>query len=185
MREVVGMKPIYYFYLGSSTVPPCEEYAYQLIIGKPVKISNCQFKILRENSLASNENRQIHSRLTQINNPDDYDDGGSDEGDANDGSDGGSSSGRSGAGIGKGGIMAIHSLTFDSDLDQYIDDDDLRRRLGLKRLKDGGRYGKNGKRRRKRGDGDDDDWDDDGNGGRGRRGGKGSGSGNLDDILNC
>ena len=131
MKEVVGMKPIYYFYLGSNTSPPCEEYAYHLVLGKPIKISNCQFKILRENSLASNEARQIHSRLTQVNNPDDYDDGGSDEGDVSDGSDGGSSSGRSVRG--RGGISAISSIEFDPDLEQYIDDDSLRRRFGMKK----------------------------------------------------
>ena len=168
MKEVVGMKPIYYFYLGSITIPPCDEYAYHLIIGKPIRISDCQFKILRENSLADNESRQIHSRLTQINNPDDYDDGTSDEGDVSDGTDGSSSSGRSGAGNkgkggvvglqsdpndivddddpnskgkGKFGIMALHNIIHDPDLDNLIDDDDLRRLFGLKKRLDGKKNG--------------------------------------------
>jgi hypothetical protein len=136
MKAVVGMNPLYYFYLGSETVPPCEEYVYHLVIGKPIKIAMCQLKILRENSLASSEARQIHSRLTQINNPDDYDDGGSDEGNLNDGTDGGSNIGRKGSGHNgkKGGIMAIHSILFDSDLEKYIDDDEVRRTMKLKPL---------------------------------------------------
>ena len=55
----------FYFYLGSETVPPCTEFAYHIIIEKPLKISNCQLKILRDNSLLVQGFRQIHSRLTQ------------------------------------------------------------------------------------------------------------------------
>lgn len=137
MKAVVSTKPLYYFYLGSEVVPPCDEYVYHLVIGKPIQIAMCQFKILRENSLASSEARQIHSRLTQINNPDDYDDGTPDDGSLNDGSDGGSSSGRGGAGHrgrGNGGIMALHGIYLDTDLDKYIDDEEMRRRRKLKPL---------------------------------------------------
>jgi len=74
MKEATSSKPNFYFYLGSKTVPPCDEYVYHLVIGTPIKIANCQFKVLRENTLATTEPRQIHSRLTQFNNPDQYDD---------------------------------------------------------------------------------------------------------------
>ena len=55
----------FFFYLGSETVPPCTEFAYHIIVEKPLKISNCQLKILRDNSLLVQGFRQIHSRLTQ------------------------------------------------------------------------------------------------------------------------
>ena len=66
-------KPNYLFYLGSETVPPCRgkfkcnflENVYHLILDKPLKISECQFKILRENSLMSTTPKSIHARLTK------------------------------------------------------------------------------------------------------------------------
>jgi len=32
MAEVVAMQPLYYFYLGSVSTPPCDEYTYQIVV---------------------------------------------------------------------------------------------------------------------------------------------------------
>jgi hypothetical protein len=61
-------QPNYYFYLGSKTVPPCQDNVYHLIVSKPLKISECQFKLLRENSLFTNSVNAIHARLPQPSN---------------------------------------------------------------------------------------------------------------------
>ena len=65
-------QPNYYFYLGSNTTPPCHgiisfnsDNVYHLVVNTPLKISLCQFKILRENTLFSNSAKVIHSRLDQ------------------------------------------------------------------------------------------------------------------------
>jgi hypothetical protein len=68
MKEALEMNPLLYFYLGSQTTPPCEEYVNHIVVGKPIKISNCQMKVLRQNSMVVMKERQIHSRLTQFNN---------------------------------------------------------------------------------------------------------------------
>jgi hypothetical protein len=68
-------QPNYYFYLGSNTIPPCDgnitynlENVYHLVISKPLKISNCQLKLIRENSLFTTSVKSIHARLTQPSN---------------------------------------------------------------------------------------------------------------------
>jgi hypothetical protein len=67
MKEALDMNSLLYFYLGSETTPPCEEYVNHIVVGKPIKISNCQMKVLRQNSMVEIKERQIHSRLTQFN----------------------------------------------------------------------------------------------------------------------
>lgn len=150
IHSVTEGKPLFYFYLGSQTTPPCEEFAYHLVVGKPLKIANCQMKVLRENSLATTETKQVHSRLLQINNPDEYDDkdedgkdgedgegdsdgsDGSDGGDKGDGSDG-DADGTGGkandvdldglggyTGRGSGGVYALRSITYDPSLYRYV-----------------------------------------------------------------
>ena len=57
--------PNFYFYIGSNTVPPCQENVYHLIVNAPLKISNCQFKLLRDNSLFTDKFQAVHARLTQ------------------------------------------------------------------------------------------------------------------------
>lgn len=42
-----------------------KEFVYHLIVEKPIKISNCQLKVLRDNSLFVNGFKEIHSRLSQ------------------------------------------------------------------------------------------------------------------------
>ena len=63
------MGSMYYFYMGSLTSPPCSEHVYHLIFSKPIKISTCQFKVLRENSLLTEGKRLIHARIAQDNKP--------------------------------------------------------------------------------------------------------------------
>jgi len=54
--------------MGSHTTPPCEEQTYHVVINKPLTMSGCQFKLLRENSLISNRAKDIHARLEQPSN---------------------------------------------------------------------------------------------------------------------
>lgn len=70
ITEMTEKNPLYYLYLGSLTSPPCDEYVYHLIIGSPLKISTCQYKVLRENSLLLQGKRLIHTRLIQKNEKD-------------------------------------------------------------------------------------------------------------------
>ena len=67
ITNVMEMNPLLYFYLGSQTTPPCEEYVNHIVVGKPIKISTCQMKVLRQNTMATFKERQIHSRLSQFN----------------------------------------------------------------------------------------------------------------------
>jgi hypothetical protein len=114
-------KPIFFLYLGSQTTPPCEEYTYHLVFSKPMKIANCQLKVLRENSLATDEAKQVHSRLTQVNNPDEYD---TPDNDITDSKNKGykkdkrnlNKKSRSGA----GGVFSISTIYFDSNLYRYV-----------------------------------------------------------------
>ena len=41
------------------------ENVYHLVVSKPLKISGCQLKLIRENSLFSKSVKSIHARLTQ------------------------------------------------------------------------------------------------------------------------
>lgn len=133
LHSVTEGKPLYYFYLGSQTTPPCEEYAYHLVIGKPIKIANCQLKVLRENSLATTEVKQVHSRLIKVNNPDEYDEKDDDGADGADGSGGDDGSagleglggldggdGMGGSGRGSGGVFAIRSMSYDANLYRFV-----------------------------------------------------------------
>jgi len=65
MKEIVAAKPLFFFYLGSETTPPCKEFVNHLVISKALRISSCQLKVLRENSLATSNPRQIHSRIAR------------------------------------------------------------------------------------------------------------------------
>lgn len=58
-------KPESLFYMGSHTTPPCEENTYHLVFTKPIIMSGCQFKLLRENSLLTHSTKNIHARLEQ------------------------------------------------------------------------------------------------------------------------
>jgi len=140
MVEVTNMQPLYYFYLGSVSTPPCDEYAYHIVVGKPVKIATCQLKVLRENTLATSEERQIHSRLTQINKPNDYkepdDDGDDDDDEKNKKKKGkggkggkGSKGGAGGEGDGgdfgpdsdtSGGLIAISKISKNPNIYSYV-----------------------------------------------------------------
>lgn len=53
------------FYMGSHTTPPCEENTYHLVFTKPLIMSGCQFKLLRENSLMTKKTKNIHARMEQ------------------------------------------------------------------------------------------------------------------------
>jgi hypothetical protein len=64
-KKVMAEQPESVFYMGSHTTPPCEENTYHLIFTKPLIMSGCQFKLLRENSLLSHKPKNIHARLEQ------------------------------------------------------------------------------------------------------------------------
>jgi hypothetical protein len=51
--------------MGSQTTPPCDENTYHLVFTKPLIISGCQFKLLRQNSLISYKPKNIHARIDQ------------------------------------------------------------------------------------------------------------------------
>lgn len=53
------------FYMGSQTTPPCQENTYHLVFTKPIVMSGCQFKLLRDQSLISNKPKNIHARIEQ------------------------------------------------------------------------------------------------------------------------
>jgi hypothetical protein len=42
------------------------EFVNHLVVGKPLQISKCQFKILRQNTLATSSVKQIHVRLPKV-----------------------------------------------------------------------------------------------------------------------
>jgi hypothetical protein len=73
INHITQLNSFFYLYLGSQDTPPCEEYTYHLVVEKPIKIANCQLKVLRENSLAITDVKVVHSRLLQVNDPDEYD----------------------------------------------------------------------------------------------------------------
>jgi hypothetical protein len=58
-------KPESVFYMGSHTTPPCEENTYHMVFTKPIVMSGCQFKLLRENSLLSHKTKNIHARTEE------------------------------------------------------------------------------------------------------------------------
>ena len=64
-RKVMVGGPEAVFYMGSHFTPPCEENTYHLVFTKPLIMSGCQFKLLRENSLLSHKTKNIHARLEQ------------------------------------------------------------------------------------------------------------------------
>lgn len=51
--------------MGSETIPPCKENVVHINFDKPIKIPNCQFKLLRESVLLKKRAKEIHSRLEQ------------------------------------------------------------------------------------------------------------------------
>jgi carbonic anhydrase len=65
VKKAVMKKPKYYTYVGSETTPNCKPKIIYLVIDKPMDISNCQFKVLRENSLLTDRVKEIHARNTQ------------------------------------------------------------------------------------------------------------------------
>ncbi len=136
MKYISDKKPLYYLYLGSQTTPPCEEYVYHLILSNPLKIANCQLKVLRENTLASDEPRQIHSRLSQDNYPNEYDDGKTDYGLKDDHINGGSIHGREGDPHedDRQGVLALTVVPSKEDLYNYVEDKEIRKKMLKNRL---------------------------------------------------
>jgi len=65
MKKVTSLNSNYFFYFGSQTTPPCVEQTYHLIVEKPIVISGCQFKVLRENSLLISKAKTVHARVEQ------------------------------------------------------------------------------------------------------------------------
>jgi carbonic anhydrase len=65
VKKSVIQNPKYFTYVGSQTTPPCNLNVIYLILNKPIKISNCQFKVIRESSLLTDRPKEIHARLTQ------------------------------------------------------------------------------------------------------------------------
>jgi len=63
--EEFKLDPHFYFYKGSLTTPPCTNNVLWLVFGKPLPIPDDQLQVLRENSLNSLKEREIHSRITQ------------------------------------------------------------------------------------------------------------------------
>merc|ERR1712032_1608262 len=61
-RRVMAGHPESVFYMGSHTTPPCEENTYHMVFTKPIIMSGCQFKLLREHSLLSHKTKNIHAR---------------------------------------------------------------------------------------------------------------------------
>ena len=137
--------PLSYFYLGSMTTPPCDgiinnqlEFVNHLVVGRPLQISNCQLKILRENSIATDSPKQIHARM-EI--EDDKDDDDKEDKDGKNGRNGrngkngkngrggrgiirsGSGSGGNGGPGGKRGIMAVGKISHDDNIDFDVDED--------------------------------------------------------------
>jgi hypothetical protein len=64
-NKIIEEKGDAIFYMGSQTTPPCQENTYHLILTKPLIMSGCQFKLLREHTLISNKPKNIHARLEQ------------------------------------------------------------------------------------------------------------------------
>ena len=149
MKDAAEKNPIFYFYLGSQTTPPCDEYVYHLVVGKPIKISNCQMKVIRENSMATTQERQIHSRLTQVN--EDADENNDDDDAFNDDSDPSKSKSKGRKGRRGGGFYIISKMNYEPDIDFDLDDD-MKKRLGK-------RLNSNGRRKGGEGSGDEDDVD--------------------------
>jgi len=61
-KRVMAGHPESVFYMGSHTTPPCEENTYHMVFTKPIIMSGCQFKLLRENSLLTHKTKNIHAR---------------------------------------------------------------------------------------------------------------------------
>lgn len=64
-RASTNQNPDYFVYLGSETVPPCTPNIMYIVLSAPIEISNCQFKVLRENSLLTDRPKEVHARLPQ------------------------------------------------------------------------------------------------------------------------
>lgn len=60
--KVSELKTDFAIYLGSETTPPCIESVFYVINFTPLLVPNCQFKILRENSLITTRERETHAR---------------------------------------------------------------------------------------------------------------------------
>jgi len=73
--KIKALKSDYALYMGSETTPPCIgnnfvkilENVLYLVNRIPLDVPNCQFKILRENSLLTNRERETHARVIQEN----------------------------------------------------------------------------------------------------------------------
>jgi carbonic anhydrase len=64
-RASTSQNTDYFVYLGSQTVPPCTSNYIYIVLSAPIEISNCQFKVLRENSLLTDRPKEVHARLPQ------------------------------------------------------------------------------------------------------------------------
>jgi len=137
MKDVVATNPLYYFYLGSLTTPPCDEFVNHMVASKPLMISNCQLKVLRENSLATDHAQQIHSRMQKTtqrkkNPSSEVSKNTSASGSGYSDSDGLGKGAGNGAGngfAGKRGVFAISKIFFDSNLGLWVDKDLRKDRL--------------------------------------------------------
>lgn len=67
-KKVDSLKPDYLTYVGSESIPPCSPNVIYVLSNKPFELANCQFKVLRENSLMTDRPKEIHSRLPQESN---------------------------------------------------------------------------------------------------------------------
>jgi hypothetical protein len=67
-KEVTGKEDLYFIYLGSITTPPCDDYVYNIIFSKPIKIPTCQLLLFRESSLMTEGKKLSHARMIQNDN---------------------------------------------------------------------------------------------------------------------
>jgi carbonic anhydrase len=65
MKYILNKNPNFYSYVGGLTVPPCTDNIIHIVLDKPLELANCQFRVLRENSLLTDRPKEIHARLLQ------------------------------------------------------------------------------------------------------------------------
>jgi len=65
VKSFMDVKPDFGYILGSQTIPPCIDYVYHVVAFSPLKVSNCQFKQMREGSLLTEKLKETHARRLQ------------------------------------------------------------------------------------------------------------------------